>query len=169
VRRSAMLLVALLIAASGCGSSTAKTTGSTVSTTSTLATTTTRPLSTIPTTVTTPTSSRATTTEITITDSDKGAKVTIRQGARLTVRLGSTYWTIQGGSNPTVLQQQGHTTYTPAPGCPPGAGCGTADASFLGLAPGQAQVTASRTSCGEALACSPAAGSYQVTVIVLAN
>ena len=109
------------------------------------------------------TSSSAATTS---TDRDNGRTVSIRRGDRLTVQLGSTYWTINGSSNPNVLQQQGDATKSPAPGCVPGGGCGKTAASFVALAPGQAEITATRTICGEALRCSASAGSYQLTVKV---
>ncbi len=48
----------------------------------------------------------------------------------------------------------------------PGGGCGTVTAWFNADGPGTAVVTASRTSCGEAMACGGGAGSYRLTVIV---
>jgi hypothetical protein len=97
---------------------------------------------------------------------DNGRTVSIRRGDRLTVRLGSTYWTINGSSDPNVVQQQGDATKSPAPGCVPGGGCGTTAASFVALAPGQAEITATRLICGEALRCSTSAGFYQLNVKV---
>ena len=82
------------------------------------------------------------------------------------MRLDSTYWTINGSSDPNVVQQQGDATKSPAPGCVPGGGCGTTDASFVALTPGQAEITATRLICGEALRCSTSAGSYRLNVKV---
>jgi hypothetical protein len=57
----------------------------------------------------------------------------------------------------------------PLPTCPvAGSGCGTVAQEFRAVAPGMAQVTASRVSCGEALRCGDAAGHYQLTVEVTA-
>jgi hypothetical protein len=103
-----------------------------------------------------------------LTDSDKGRTISVRTGAKITVVLQSTYWQFSGSSNPSVLTQQGGTVYAPAPGCVPGQGCGTATAQFVSAAVGQAQISASRTSCGEALRCTPDEGSYTVTIVVTA-
>jgi hypothetical protein len=100
-------------------------------------------------------------------DQDNGRRVTAHVGDHLLLTLNSTYWTIQGSSNPAVLRQSGQPVVSPIlSGCVPGQGCGTVRASFDAVAPGAADVTASRTSCGEALACTGGAGSYRVTVLV---
>jgi hypothetical protein len=103
---------------------------------------------------------------VTVRDAANGTTVKIRVGTRLTVRLGSTYWTFQGSSNPAVLRQAGNPKVTPSGGCVPGAGCGTATARFLARHAGTATVRASRTACGEALKCTGGQGSYSVTVVV---
>lgn len=103
---------------------------------------------------------------LTSTYRDNGRTVSIRRGDRLTVQLDSTYWTINGSSDPNVVQQQSDTTKSPAPGCVPGGGCGTTAANFVGLTPGQAEITATRLICGEALRCSTSAGSYRLNVKV---
>jgi hypothetical protein len=48
----------------------------------------------------------------------------------------------------------------------PGAGCGSVTQTFIAAAPGQSQVRASRSVCGEALACRPEQQSYTLTVDV---
>jgi hypothetical protein len=45
-------------------------------------------------------------------------------------------------------------------------GCGTVTAVFRAVAPGSATITASRTTCGEALLCTGSAGAYEVTIVV---
>jgi hypothetical protein len=47
-------------------------------------------------------------------------------------------------------------------------GCGTVTAVFHALKPGQATISASRTTCGEALLCTGSAGAYEVTIVVSA-
>jgi hypothetical protein len=105
--------------------------------------------------------------DVNVTDAANGQTVTIAQGHTLTVTLGSTYWMFNGSSNPAVLQQEGQATYKSGI-CAPGIGCGTATMRFRTIAPGRADVTASRTSCGEALACGPLEGSFRITVVVTA-
>ena len=103
---------------------------------------------------------------VTFRDAANGTTVRIRVGTRLTVQLGSTYWTFQGSSNPTVLRQAGTPKVKPRGGCVPGAGCGTVTARFVARHAGTAIVTASRATCGEALQCTGGQGSYRLTVVV---
>jgi hypothetical protein len=108
---------------------------------------------------------------VSASEANNGTTVTMHRGDTLNVTLHSTYWTIQGSSNPTVLVQQGPQTTTPEPPssrrCVPGQGCGTVSADFLAAAAGNADVTASRTSCGEALRCTPAQSTWTLHVIVV--
>ena len=80
--------------------------------------------------------------------------------------LSSTYWQFQPSSDPSVLRAEGSPATSPSPGCVPGAGCGTATATFTALSPGQATIVATRTSCGEAMLCQGSAGHYQIEVVV---
>ena len=102
-----------------------------------------------------------------MTDRDKGTTVTLHVGDRLKVVLASTYWTIHPASKPAVLQTDGKQVTTPRPkGCVPGGGCGTASRMFTAVAKGTTTVSASRTSCGEALPCTGGNGKFSVTVVV---
>lgn len=103
--------------------------------------------------------------DMTATDAANGQTISIGLGHTLTVTLNSTYWTFNGSSDPSVLQQAGQPTYK-GTSCVPGGGCGTASLQFKALAPGTAVVTATRTSCGEALACGPDQSRYSITVMV---
>ena len=89
-------------------------------------------------------------------------------GSEITVQLANTYWMIGPSSDPAVLALvAGPTTSGAAPSaCLPGMGCGLVTATFRALTPGQATISASRTSCGEALQCTGSAGAYAVTVVV---
>ena len=101
------------------------------------------------------------------TDADNGKTVSLHVGDHFDVKLASTYWTIRDSSDPNVLKTAGPTVVSPQPsGCVPGGGCGFAIASFIAVATGSADVTASRTSCGEAMRCIGDSGSYRLTVIV---
>lgn len=104
---------------------------------------------------------------ITVDERDDHHSVRLSVGQQVQVVLASTYWQIQPSSDPAVLTLVGSPQVSPKPsGCVAGAGCGTASATFLAKAPGRVTVVATRTSCGEALGCSAAAGRYAVTVVV---
>jgi hypothetical protein len=102
-----------------------------------------------------------------VSESRDGGKVTLRRGQKLRVVLHSTYWRFKAPSTAGVLRLAGKPVVTPKPGCVPGQGCGTVTVTYVARAIGSAAVAASRTSCGEALRCTPAAGSYKLTVAVL--
>lgn len=100
-------------------------------------------------------------------DDQNGKTITLHPGQTMTLVLSSTAWTIQGSSDPQVLAQVGTAVASPAATCPYG-GCGTVSATFRAVAAGMAHVSASRSSCGEAMGCTSAAGTYQITVVVTA-
>jgi hypothetical protein len=98
-----------------------------------------------------------------------GRSVTLHPGDRLIVTLPSTNWSFHRSSNPRVLGLIGpvrvvRTLFNRAT-CPYG-GCGTVTARFRAVWPGIAQVSASRTSCGEAMGCTGAAAIYRLTAVV---
>jgi hypothetical protein len=104
---------------------------------------------------------------IVATDSDNGKTLELHVGDRLEVHLASTYWNLHESSDRSVLRLAGPTTISPQPnGCVPGGGCGLAIASFDAVGVGSVDVTASRTSCGEAMRCVGSAGSYRLSVVV---
>lgn len=105
--------------------------------------------------------------DVTATDKDNGRTVTLVPGQRLRVVLASTYWTFQNSSSAAVLRVETQPHVNPQPsGCVPGAGCGTATVTYRAVAHGQTSVTASRTSCGEAMGCTGAEGNYSLRVVV---
>jgi hypothetical protein len=100
-------------------------------------------------------------------DSDSGRTVTVSRGTQIVVTLGSTYWTIAPSSNGRAVSGESTPAYSPQmSGCVPGQGCGTVTAQFQAVGDGSADLSASRTSCGEALRCTGSAGSWRVTVVV---
>lgn len=101
-----------------------------------------------------------------VADANDGQTVTLHPGDHLRVVLSSTYWQFQPASDPSVLRAEGSPATSPSPGCVPGAGCGTAAATFTALSPGHAAIVATRTSCGEAMLCQGSAGHYQIDVVV---
>ena len=103
-------------------------------------------------------------------DKQNGTSITMHPGQTLMVTLGSTYWTIQGSSDSQVLTPVGAAVTTPQScSAAPGSGCGTVSQEFRAVKSGTAQVSASRTSCGEAMRCVGPAGQYALTVQVTAT
>jgi hypothetical protein len=104
---------------------------------------------------------------VVVHDQDNGHAVSLRAGERLQVVLASTYWMVLGSSDPDVVRQAAQPAVSPqVTGCVVGEGCGTVTALFDAVAPGRADVSAKRTSCGEAMSCAGSLGSYRVTVVV---
>jgi hypothetical protein len=103
----------------------------------------------------------------TVTDHANGQTIDLRQGQVLQVVLSSTYWQIHGSSNSAVLSLLSGPSTQPQPsGCVPGQGCGTVTAVYRAVAAGRAQVSASRSVCGEALGCTGANSQFVVHVVV---
>jgi hypothetical protein len=120
-----------------------------------------------------PTGSPTAPVTVTVDDGAGRHTVTVTVGERLAVILGSTYWNVAGSSRPAVLSQDGATAVMarPAscPATPPGLGCVPVETDFSALTPGTAVVTATRVSCGEALACAPSQRNFTLTVTVRAR
>ena len=105
----------------------------------------------------------------TLSESDNGRTLSVHRGDTLTVILHSTYWAIQPSSNPAVVEAQGSPTVAPQmQGCVAGQGCGTVTQPYRAVGTGQAQLSAHRDSCGEAMRCTPAQSDWRVTVTVTA-
>ncbi len=102
-----------------------------------------------------------------LTERDNHTTVTVPVGTRLDVTLASTYWSLSS-SSPAILQAAGATRYLRGP-CRPGADCGSTQLTLLTRTVGTSDVGGLRTSCGEALRCTPATGRYLVHVHVLAR
>ena len=101
-------------------------------------------------------------------DFDNSKTFELHVGDRLEVKLDSTYWNIHESSDPSVLRLAGPMAISPQlTQCVPGAGCGLAIASFDAVGTGSADVTALRTSCGEAMRCVGSAGYYRLSVVVI--
>jgi hypothetical protein len=99
-------------------------------------------------------------------DQSDGTTLALSVGQRLHVVLSSTYWTIAPSSNGVVLRERGQPTLSPNSNCVPGGGCGTAEATYVALATGHADVTATRTTCGEAMSCGTTPETYTLHVVV---
>lgn len=110
----------------------------------------------------------ATPSQLKLGEADNGQTVRVAVGSEITLRLANTYWQVQASSDPAVLALvSGPTASGAAPSaCLPGMGCGIVTATFRALAPGRATISASRTTCGEAVLCTGSAGAYEVTIVV---
>jgi hypothetical protein len=110
----------------------------------------------------------ATPSNLQVSESSNGQSLTVAVGSEVTIRLANTYWQIQPSSDSGVLVLVSGPTASgaAASACLPGMGCGMVTATFRALTPGQATITASRTTCGEALLCTGSAGAYEVTILV---
>jgi hypothetical protein len=98
-----------------------------------------------------------------------GKTVSARAGDRIELILSSSYWHVTGSSAPGVLRQDGSPVLLSRPGsCPdiPGLGCIPVRADFTALTDGKAVITASRSTCGEALRCMPDQTRFTVIVVV---
>ncbi len=106
---------------------------------------------------------------VTAGESDNGRTIMLSVNDELVVRLNSTYWQFvvpaPGGAVVSLGPQEVKAS-APGSGCVPGAGCGTVTAMFRAVAPGQVTVSADRTSCGEALRCVGAEGTYRLHLVV---
>jgi hypothetical protein len=98
---------------------------------------------------------------------DDGHTVELVPGQQLRIVLASTYWQFENGLDQGVLRAVGRpqTDSTPT-SCVPGGGCGAVTATFVAVAVGRAEITAHRSSCGEAMACTGDTGSFRLQVIV---
>jgi len=104
---------------------------------------------------------------VVLTDADNGRPVTVTVGAHVTLVLASTYWTVDPMPGGSVLRSDGPPVTTSKLGhCVAGQGCGTVTAAYTAVTPGTVVVSAVRTVCGEALACSATQRSYRVPVTV---
>jgi hypothetical protein len=84
--------------------------------------------------------------------------------------LHSTYWMNFGSSQPGIVRVDGSPrVLATASHCVPGGGCNPVLARFTAASLGTAVLSASRTSCGEALACGPANSHFSVTIRVVAH
>ncbi len=98
--------------------------------------------------------------------SDNNKTVNLKVGQKLTVSLDSTYWQFAAPSN-TAVQASGDSIHTPcSQKTVPGSGCGTVSQVYVAKTKGQSLITASRVTCGEALACTAEQSKYQLTIVV---
>lgn len=79
--------------------------------------------------------------------------------------LDTTYWTFGAGTKALPKEDERHAPASPGT-CPPGVGCGTVTGVYRAVAPPGGDITASRSVCGEAAACTDAQKSFVMHVTV---
>jgi predicted secreted protein len=116
------------------------------------------------------TSSHASTTKV-IAEAQNGQTITVKSGAVLTIVLHSTFWDGAKTKNLVQVKPSEIAPVTPSPtaavGCQhPGSGCGTIKWFYKAVKKGLATFTATRTSCGEVLQCTPENSNFKVKFLV---
>ena len=104
-----------------------------------------------------------------VRDTSNGKTIWLHTGDRIELILSSNYWRVSGSSAPKVLRQTHATELMPRPStCPhiPGLGCTPERTDFLAVGHGKAVITATRTSCGEALRCTSQNTRYTLIIRV---
>jgi hypothetical protein len=102
-------------------------------------------------------------------DRNNHQTVSVHVGQTVELTLASTYWTI-GAPSGTALGTTGAERKTPndtKPGCHAGSGCGTDVRDFRAVRTGTSGISATRSSCGEALRCPDDKSRFFVTVHVI--
>jgi hypothetical protein len=106
---------------------------------------------------------------ITVTDKPSlRTTAALHVGQTLRVELGSTYWRFTALPANGVVRTAGAVAIAAGPSCIPGGGCGTVAQQYAAIGAGRTTITATRTTCGEALACRPELRTFTVTVSVSA-
>src|SRR5581483_8550966 len=102
---------------------------------------------------------------VTVGEGANGSTVTLARGDRLQVVLHSTYWQFAPVSNPAVLAVDGGSQTDPGTNCPsfPASGCAPVTQTYTAARASSAGVSASRTSCGEAMGCPPSKSSFNAS------
>lgn len=106
---------------------------------------------------------------VAVLDAANGKTISAVVGGTVELTLSSSYWNVAGSSAPRILRQDGQPKLLPRPAsCPPipGLGCTPIRVDFTALAPGTAVISASRTTCGEAMRCVKQPTKFKLTVVV---
>lgn len=110
-----------------------------------------------------------------ISEPSNGKIISIKAGSAFSIVLHSTYWQYDPLIATKAIQATGQPVgarIAPGPTAPracshAGSGCGTVTWKFKAKSIGLATITASRTSCGEALQCVGSQGLYSVKIKVI--
>lgn len=107
----------------------------------------------------------------TFSNNNQTLKVSVGQSFRVT--LDSTYWEFSNAFNKKVLSSNNKPSITliqPGPTAPqgcqhPGSGCGSISFLYTVKSAGTTVITATRSSCGEAIQCTPANSKFKLTIL----
>lgn len=110
-----------------------------------------------------------------INESSNKKVITVKVGTTFSIVLNSTYWQfdpLKSTKAITEVAQPLVAAVLPSSAAPAGcaiagSGCGTVTWKFKARAIGTALISATRSSCGEALRCSPENASYSVTIKIV--
>jgi hypothetical protein len=97
--------------------------------------------------------------------------ITVAPGYHLTLTLHSTYWTVVPLGAQHTLRQAGNATTVGSltqgsSRCVPGQGCGTVTVHYVATGAGQVRLRATRSTCGEAMRCTPSQSLWTTVIRV---
>ena len=112
-----------------------------------------------------------------VTRMNDGQIISVVKGATFSLSLDSSYWSFTKIKKTASVKEIGEVISTPIapspsapPGCNhPGSGCANLTWKFRATKLGSAKLSATRQSCGEALACAPEEQNFSVTIKVIAK
>ena len=101
-------------------------------------------------------------------EKSNGKTIHMSVGQSLELDLHNTYWEIESIPKSAVISLVKSSVMVDPPGvsCVPGQGCGVVQAVYRARTAGTVTLHASRSTCGEALRCSPEESKFSVTVVV---
>ena len=102
---------------------------------------------------------------VSVSEPDNGTTVHATVGATVDLVLHSTYWQIQPTDSVVLKPLSTEPVVTGTLSNPPGMGTGTVEMKYQVVAAGTATLSASRTTCGEAMRCVGAQGEFKVTIV----
>ena len=106
-----------------------------------------------------------------VSEGANGRVVDVSPGEHVTLTLHSTYWSVSTlGAQRTLRQVGGAQTvgsFTQGSSrCVPGQGCGTVTVHYVAIGTGMIRLRATRTTCGEAMRCTPSQSLWTAVVRV---
>jgi len=107
----------------------------------------------------------------TISEAENGKTISVKSGTAVTIELQSTFWDGTKTKNLVQVKPSEIAPIAPSPtaavGCQhPGSGCGTITWFYKVKKKGLATFTATRSSCGEVLQCTPENSNFKVKFLV---
>lgn len=112
----------------------------------------------------TPTPTPAPSPTVSLDENSDGKTIQVMPGSTIDLVLHSTYWQIQPTKSPVLKPLMDEPLVTGQLSNPPGMGKGTVEMKYQVVAAGTAVITASRTTCGEAMKCVGKDGAFKVTI-----